>query len=111
MSNLDRLWAGEFVKDKHAVALDIQGWKIVAKAGPVRWLFDSRRSGLPCPEWCVPLERKQVIRAQRRYLGPHTKPIRGTRVFKIACKSARGQLFKSEMEDEPSWLVGSPGGF
>ena len=52
MSNSDRLWAGEFVKDRHVVALDIQGWKIAAKVGPIRWLFDSRRSGLPYPEWC-----------------------------------------------------------
>jgi hypothetical protein len=52
MPNSDRLWAGEFVKDRHAVALDIQGWKIMAKTGPIRWLFDNRHSGLPCPEWC-----------------------------------------------------------
>ena len=41
------------IGDKQVIALDLQGWKIVAKAPrlPV-WFFDSRRSEYPCPEWC-----------------------------------------------------------
>jgi hypothetical protein len=49
MSDLD---VRKFLKDKHAVALDIQGWKIMAKDGNIRWPFESR-SGYPRPEWCI----------------------------------------------------------
>jgi hypothetical protein len=45
MSDLD---VRKFVKDRHTVALDIQGWKIMAKDGNIRWPFESR-SGYSAP--------------------------------------------------------------
>ena len=52
MEDVEMLDVRKCLKEKHAVALDIQGWEIMAKAGSIRWPFESR-SGYPRPEWCI----------------------------------------------------------
>jgi hypothetical protein len=50
-------WATDVVceiEDRHAMALDLQGWKIVHKDDPnsIRWPFNSESAGCDSPGWC-----------------------------------------------------------
>jgi hypothetical protein len=41
------------IGDRHAKALDLQGWKIINKDDPDhRWPFDSQSFGYTAPDWC-----------------------------------------------------------
>ena len=55
-------WASDVlckVTDRHAVALDLQGWKIVHKDDPDRrWPFDSKSAGCASPDWCEDLHSR-----------------------------------------------------
>jgi hypothetical protein len=56
-------WASNMLQeitDKHAKALDLQGWKIVNKNEPdYRWPFDSKTAGCIPPDWCEDLSTQQ----------------------------------------------------
>ena len=60
LSEEDQLdWAGYVLcelTDKHAKALDLQGWKIVRKEEPdCLWPFSSK--SCDCPLWCEDISR------------------------------------------------------
>lgn len=49
-------WADKnigFISDRHVLALDIAGWKIVRKDGGNHlWPFSSKATKCDCPDWC-----------------------------------------------------------
>ena len=52
-------WASDVlceITDRHVMALELQGWKIVNKDDP-KWLwpFDSELAGCASPDWCEDL--------------------------------------------------------
>ena len=54
-------WASDVLSsltEKHAVALDRAGWKIVAKDEPFnQWPFESKACGHKCRDWCNDLSK------------------------------------------------------
>jgi hypothetical protein len=49
------------ITDRHAMALDLQGWKIVNKDDPnCRWPFDSKSAGCVSPDWCEDLSKPKL---------------------------------------------------
>jgi len=56
-------WAScimEGLTDKHAVALNVAGWKIVSTIDPAyRWPFGCKDTGWKCPEWCEDISKPE----------------------------------------------------
>jgi hypothetical protein len=49
------------ITDRYAMALDLQGWKIVCKDDPGRlWPFSSKDTGCQCPDWCEDLSKPKL---------------------------------------------------
>jgi hypothetical protein len=48
----------EGIPDYHVIALELAGWKIVAREEPFSlWPFDSKACGCKCPDWCDNLSK------------------------------------------------------
>ena len=61
MSDEERLnWASgvlEEIRSIHALALDLQGWKIVHQDQDYKWPILASETAFYCPDWCENLDR------------------------------------------------------